>query len=170
MANLYDSADCTINVSDAEGFGLATFESMAFETPVIVTMTGGLQEQVTDVGKVTHDIMVKRNNKVKKVIEYEHGIGIEPASKSIIGSQEVPYIYEDRISKEDFIKALHTMYNMPKEDRDKLGQAGRKHVEENYSFERFSKGWIELMDDIHERHGSWDTRKNYTAWSLKEVM
>tara|TARA_R110002020_G_scaffold160473_3_gene344930 strand:+ start:437 stop:1699 length:1263 start_codon:yes stop_codon:yes gene_type:complete len=151
LAVMYNMSDCTVNISDAEGFGLATLESLSCGTPIIVNMTGGLQEQVTDG-------------------ENWFGIGIEPASKSIIGSQEVPYIYEDRISKEDFIKALHTMYNMPKEDRDKLGQAGRKHVEENYSFERFSKGWIELMDDIHERHGSWDTRKNYTAWSLKEVM
>ena len=43
LANLYDAVDCTINISDAEGFGLATLESLACETPIIVTMTGGLQ-------------------------------------------------------------------------------------------------------------------------------
>ena len=45
LSVLYNAADVTIGLSDAEGFGLSTFESMACETPIIVTMTGGLQEQ-----------------------------------------------------------------------------------------------------------------------------
>ncbi len=48
LSNVYNAADCTINISDAEGFGLATLESLSCETPIIVNMTGGLQEQVTD--------------------------------------------------------------------------------------------------------------------------
>ena len=48
LSVLYNSVDCTKNISDAEGFGLATLESLATETPIIVNMTGGLQEQVTD--------------------------------------------------------------------------------------------------------------------------
>jgi glycosyltransferase involved in cell wall biosynthesis len=46
MSVLYNAADVTVGLSDAEGFGLSTFESLACETPIIVTMTGGLQEQV----------------------------------------------------------------------------------------------------------------------------
>jgi len=41
---LYNAADVTCGISDAEGFGLSTFESLSAETPIIVTMTGGLQE------------------------------------------------------------------------------------------------------------------------------
>ncbi len=48
LAMMYNIADCTINISDAEGFGLATLESLSCGTPIIVNMTGGLQEQVTD--------------------------------------------------------------------------------------------------------------------------
>ena len=48
LSLLYNIADCTVNISDAEGFGLATPESLSCETPIIVNMTGGLQEQVTD--------------------------------------------------------------------------------------------------------------------------
>ena len=109
LGALYNIADCTINVSDAEGFGLATLESLSCGTPIIVNMTGGLQEQVTNG-------------------EDWFGIGIEPVSKALIGSQQVPYIYEDRIGEEDFINALTKMYEMSKEDRDKLGMAGRDHV------------------------------------------
>ena len=87
LANMYRAADYTINISDAEGFGLATLESLSCGTPIIVNMTGGLQEQVTD-GKNFF------------------GFAIEPVSKTVIGSLQVPYIYEDRISQRDFEKAL----------------------------------------------------------------
>jgi glycosyltransferase involved in cell wall biosynthesis len=48
LASMYNMVDCTINISDAEGFGLGTLESLSCGTPIIVNMTGGLQEQITD--------------------------------------------------------------------------------------------------------------------------
>lgn len=150
LAMLYNMADCTINVSDAEGFGLGTLESLSCETPIIVNMTGGLQEQVTDG-------------------ENWFGIGLEPASKAIIGSQDVPYIYEDRICKEDFIQALLDIYNKTKEEREALGKAGRQHVEKNYNFEKFNKNWEDTLTSIYERHGSWENRKLHKPWSVTEV-
>jgi glycosyltransferase involved in cell wall biosynthesis len=150
LAAMYNIADVTINISDAEGFGLATLESLSCGTPIIVNMTGGLQEQVTDG-------------------ENWFGIGLEPSSKAIIGSQQVPFIYEDRVSKEDFIKALDKMYSLSREDRRELGLRGRQHIEKNYNFENFCKSWIELMDSVHERYGSWENRKGYKSWELLEV-
>ena len=150
LAALYNMVDCTINISDAEGFGMATLESLACGTPIIVNMTGGLQEQVTD-GKKWF------------------GVGIKPASKAIIGSQQVPYIYEDRVSEEDFIKALETMMNMDAEKRKEMGLKGREYVSKKYGFEQFNKRWVEIMDEVVENNGSWDTRKNYERWSLEEV-
>ena len=150
LSMLYNLADCTLNISDAEGFGLATLESLSCETPIIVNLTGGLQEQVTD-GKDWF------------------GIGIEPSSKCVIGSQQVPYIYEDRISKEDFIGALHTVYNMPASERERLGKLGRAHVEKNYNFADFNKSWVELIDRVIEERGSYDTRKMYDRWLFKEI-
>tara|TARA_R110001599_G_scaffold97517_3_gene251476 strand:+ start:7234 stop:8496 length:1263 start_codon:yes stop_codon:yes gene_type:complete len=151
LASMYNMADCTINISDAEGFGLATLESLACQTPIIVNMTGGLQEQVTDG-------------------EQWFGIGIQPSSKAIIGSQQVPYIYEDRISKEDFIAALKSIFNMTHGERKLLGMKGRNHVIKNYNFKNFQKQWVELIDSVIENHGSWETRKGYKPWSIKEIV
>ena len=150
MAMLYNMSDCTINISDAEGFGLSTLESLACETPIVVTMTGGLQEQVTDG-------------------EQMFGVGIEPSSKAIVGTQKVPYIYEDRISKEDFIAALKRMHSMSEEERASLGQAGAAHVANKYSFETYKKEWVDLLEKTHQACGSWDTRTGYTRWELLEV-
>ena len=150
LSMLYNMADCTINISDAEGFGLATLESLSCETPIIVNMTGGLQEQVTDGTDW-------------------FGVGIEPTSRSLIGSQQVPYIYEDRISKEDFLNALRIMYNMPLQERARLGKMGRKHVENNYNFEDFNRRWVELVDKIIDERGSHEERKMYESWQFKEI-
>ena len=150
LSTIYNMADVAINISDAEGFGLGTLEALSCETPIIVNMTGGLQEQVTN-GKEWF------------------GIGIEPASKAIIGSPQVPWIYEDRVNKEDFVNALEKMYNMTHEERQELGRKGAAHVKKNYGFDNFQKRWADLMLDIHERHGSWDTRKGYKPWEVIDL-
>ena len=150
LALMYNLADVTINISDAEGFGLATLESLACETPILVNMTGGLQEQVTDG-------------------ENWFGVGIEPSSKAVIGSQSVPYIYEDRINKEDFLDGLTKLYNMSLEERKDLGKSGREYLMKNYNFEDYGQRWVDLMLSVHEKFGSWETRKHYKSWEMVEL-
>lgn len=166
LSVIYNASDVTMGISDAEGFGLATFESLACGTPIIVTMTGGLQEQVTPIKKVTKNMMLKRNKEKDSVTVYEHGIGLEPSSKSIIGSQEVPFIYEDRLSGESVSDAILKMYEMGPARRAELGEAGRAHVEKNYGFDKYSKKWEKILLDTHKQFGSWETRKGYKSWEL----
>jgi len=169
LGMLYNAADATIGLSDAEGFGLSTFESLACETPIIVTMTGGLQEQVSEIPNVTEEIMLKRNTTGERVTEYPNGLGIEPASKAIIGSQQVPFIYEDRLSGNDVVSSFMKMYEYGKEKRDSMGKAGREHVLKNYNFENFAKSWEKILTELYDKKGSWETRKDYKKWELIAV-
>ncbi len=150
LSLLYNSVDCTINISDAEGFGLATLESLATETPIIVNMTGGLQEQVTD-GKNWF------------------GVGIDPISKSVIGSQEVPWIHEDRISGEQLVDAMVKVFDLPKQELEEMGRLGRKHVIDNYSMKKYIETWDKVLTNINDTHGSWESR-NINLWSLSEIV
>jgi len=150
LSVLYNACDCTVNISDAEGFGLATLESLATETPIIVNMTGGLQEQVTD-GKEWF------------------GIGINPSSRAIIGSQEVPWIYEDRINGEDLVNAMVEMFEKSEEERRELGKKGRGHVLKNYSMENYISLWDETLTRVHKDHGSWEDKKS-NLWSLSKIL
>ena len=34
----------------------------------------------------------------------------------------------------------------------------------------FKKQWFEAMIHIHERHGSWNERKNYKSWNFSEAL
>ena len=148
LAQLYAAADVTINISDAEGFGLATLESLSCGTPIMVTMTGGLQNQVTDG-------------------ENWFGVGLEPASKAIIGSQQVPYIYEDRVNKDDFVNGLVSLYEMTQEERAAMGMAGREWTQKQYNFTDFMQKWDDLLTSINEEQGSWETRTGYLPYEVR---
>jgi hypothetical protein len=113
-------------------------------------MTGGLQEQVTD-GREWF------------------GVGIVPVAKAIIGSQEVPYIYEDRIGKDQFFSAMNKMMALGNKGRKEMGNKGREHVLKNYNFQTFNSQWVETMNEIHEENGSWNTRKFTGGIRFKEV-
>ena len=150
LAVLYNLADFTINIADAEGFGLATLESLSCGTPIIVNMTGGLQEQVTNG-------------------QEWFGWGIQPSSRAVIGSLQVPYIYEDRINKDDFINVMKKAIKVSSKSYKKMSDGGINHVKQNYNFENYEKQWVSVIDEIIEREGSWDNRKNYKRWHLLEV-
>jgi glycosyltransferase involved in cell wall biosynthesis len=53
---LYNLADCTVGVSSAEGFGLATAESLMAGTPILINSIGGLQDQAGFVDEEGNEI------------------------------------------------------------------------------------------------------------------
>ena len=150
LVTFYNIADCTINIADAEGFGLSSLESMACGTPVISTLTGGLGEQIFDG-------------------EEWYGVGIEPTSKMIVGSQQVPYIFEDRIDSAAFLGACKKILNLSKGDLDKWGASCRKNVLKRYHIDDYKKRWLEIVSSTIEMNGSWDTRVNYESWGCERV-
>ena len=150
LSAFYNMADCTINIADAEGFGLSSLESLACGTPIISTLTGGLQDQIFDG-------------------ENWFGVGIEPVSKAVIGSQEVPYIFEDRICAADFKKACKKIISMTREELTNWGALGRESVLDRFSMEQYTEGWLRIIEETCKEQGSWETRKNYKNWELLEV-
>lgn len=150
LAAMYAMCDCTINISDAEGFGLATLESLSCGTPIIANMTGGLQDQM-------------------RSGDEEFGVAIYPTAKAIIGSQQVPYIYEDRFNQGQFSSALTKLYGSSAESRAAMGLRGREHVIKNFNFDNFNNSWIDFMTEIYEQEGSWETRNYHGNINLLEV-
>tara|TARA_R110002020_G_scaffold29001_1_gene91805 strand:- start:24231 stop:25481 length:1251 start_codon:yes stop_codon:yes gene_type:complete len=148
LALMYNMADVTINIADAEGFGLATLESLSCGTPIMVTMTGGLQFQVTDGDQF-------------------FGVGLEPSSRAIIGSQEVPYIYEDRINDEEFVEGLVKLYEMSSSDRKRVGLAGREWTQKEFNFDDYMQKWDDLFTKVAEECGSWSSRTGYSSYDVR---
>lgn len=130
MCAMYNIADVTILISSNEGFGLSISESIMCGTPVIVNVTGGLQDQIgqlDDAGNpVTFTVEFGTNNtgKYKK-----HGVWakpVYPASRSIQGSPPTPYIFDDVCTWEDAAEAIMYWYLAGSENRKRAGLEGRR--------------------------------------------
>lgn len=111
LCQMYNVADVTINIASNEGFGLSTIESLSCETPIITTRTGGLSEQIDN--------------------ENTWGIGLEPTSRILNGSPQVPFIYEDFVDKSKVANAILSIYKLDSEKRHSMGVLGRKHIIRN---------------------------------------
>ena len=60
------------------------------------------------------------------------------------------------------------MYSLDPETRQIMGRSGREHVIKNYNFETFNNTWVDILRELHETEGSWETRK-YKNYRLLEV-
>ena len=140
---LYNLSDVTINIAGNEGFGLTTAESVMAETPIIVNVTGGLQDQCgfkwnvapsnlneqweyltaddyKDIGSL-HDWR-KWEDKVT------HGEWVKPVwsrVQTMTGSVPTPYIIDDKVDVIETSEAIRYWYDKGKKGRDKAGKAGR---------------------------------------------
>ena len=151
MNILHNISDFCINISLNEGFGLSTLESMQCGNPIIALKTGGLTRQVVD----------HRDGS-------ENGFALEPDCRSLVGSQMVPYIYEDYCTNENTAAALMKMYEEGPEGRQKLGQKSREYVKSEFSLGTTIDLWDEsltkLIDDWKNNR-----EKIYTPWRMKEM-
>jgi len=143
----YNISDFTINISYAEGFGLSTLESMMTGTPIIAPMTGGQTRQVVD----------HRDNS-------ENGFALPIEVKSLVGSQNVPYIYEDYVSVETIAEKIWSMYKLGNDGRQKLGQKAKEYADFEFGYQNTVDSWHETM---LETISSWKSR--YKSYTLEEI-
>lgn len=126
----YNMADVTFNVSNAEGWGLSTTESLLAGTPISATATGGLNDQMhflDDSGnpiKLDGTFTSNSSGKYKQCGEWAYPLWV--TAREIIGSPDTPYLYNDITSHETIVEALQFWYTMPKEERKRRGLKGRE--------------------------------------------
>jgi len=150
MNVLHNISDFCINIALNEGFGLATLEAMQAGKPIIATKTGGLTRQVVD----------HRDGS-------ENGIALEPDVRSMVGSQMVPYIYEDYVQNEKAAEAIYQMYKMGPEKRKNLGQKARDYTLSEFNIYNTIDKWHESLWELTEK---WKKDKSsvYKSWELME--
>ena len=146
MNLLYNISDFCINMSYAEGFGLGTLEAMMTGTPIIAAKTGGMTRQVV-------------NHKDGS----ENGVALEIKQKTLVGSQSVPYIYEDYSSCEDAANGMMKLYEMNEYEKSILSDKVLKYAQEEFSLQKTIDLWHDTMIDTHE---NWKKRRK--SWSSRD--
>ncbi len=151
LNRLYNIVDCTINIANNEGFGLTTAESLSSGTPIIVNVTGGLQDQCgfkKDGKLLDSDDYIEVGSLHQRGVwegELEHGDWVKPVwstSITLNGSPNTPYIFDDRIEHVSVVNAIHTMYDYGRKERKRRGLLGRKYIQQHFSREVMCKSLV----------------------------
>jgi len=130
MNLMYNIADVTINVSSNEGFGLSIAESIMAGTPVIVNVTGGLQDQIGQLDDNGNPVEFNKEFATNNIGKYKkHGVWAKPIWPRVLdthGSNQTPYIFDDMADCRDIAEAMMYWYLIPNEERVRRGEEGRK--------------------------------------------
>ena len=143
MNILYNISDFCMNISYAEGFGLPTLEAMMAGVPIVAVKTGGLTRQVVD----------HRDGS-------ENGAAIDVSVKTLVGSQQVPYIYEDYASEEDIANGILKIYNLSPEERESLSKKVLDYARSEFSYQKTVDMWDETLTNLIE---NWE----YKSWECQ---
>ena len=175
MNYLYNIADVTMNLASNEGFGLGTCESMMAGTPIIVNVTGGMQDQC---GFKIKDKFIdyKDYSEIKSLHEWkkwEHNEELTwgewvkpvwPKTRSLMGSVPTPYIFDDRCDWEDAADRLKEWYEMGKDARKRCGVKGHyfvKSTDSNMSAKNMCRLFYEHMETAFEK---FEPRKKFNIY------
>lgn len=153
---MYNCADCTVNISNNEGFGVGTLESLSAGTPIVVNMTGGLQFQVGDWWHDVKDFSDQaRLERIARSRLNNHqwwGLPVFPATRNLVGSQQVPFIYDDRVDDFDVADAMKKLFTMGRKKRRALGLKAREWVHQNFSMDLMISSWKSIIERTIESH------------------
>lgn len=170
MNLLYNMSDVTINMSNAEGFGLGTAESVMAGTPMIATVTGGLQDQMRfedengNIPEFNSEFGSNHTGKYKKCGEW--AFPLFPSVRSLTGSPMTPYIFEDFAKFEDAADRILEVYNMPREERRRRGKSGRTWMLTEESGMSAYEMANRFIKGINTTFQNWTPRKSFDIFKI----
>jgi glycosyltransferase involved in cell wall biosynthesis len=164
LNQLYNVADCTINIANNEGFGLTTAESIMAGTPIIVNVTGGLQDQCGFEYTADDYIKIESLHQADNNINYGEWVQpVWPSAININGSPLTPYIFDDRVNDYDVANAIFVFYNLGRELRKEKGLKGREWALNNLSSKIMCDA---LINGIETTFENFQPRKKYDLYKI----
>lgn len=164
---LYNIADITANIASNEGFGLGTAESVMAGTPIVVNVTGGLQDQCG---------FKKANGEYVTELDFndamqtnadrhftEHGEWVKPvfpAVRTLQGSVPTPYIFDDLVCFKDAANAIKYWYEKTPEERKHAGLKGREHFQKPETGLCAKEMGQRFIKDINTMFANWKPKKS----------
>ena len=174
---IYNLSDCTINIAGNEGFGLVTAESVMAGTPIIVNVTGGLQDQCgfkkKSTGKYFTSEDYKQIGSLHDYREWEdkvtHGEWVKPVwprVQTMVGSIPTPYIIDDKVDVYEVSDAIKYWYDKTSEERKEVGLKGREEFlgEMGLNSKNMCKT---LVDGITTTFKNWKPKKKFNVYKIR---
>ena len=165
MGWLYNCTDAQIQLTSNEGWGLSLTEALLNENVIIANVTGGMQDQMRFENEhgdwFTPDDRIPSNHTRAYKKHAPWAFPVFPTSRSIQGSPQTPYIWDDRCKAEDAAEQIMNVYNLSKEERQKRGKMAREWCLGNEAgFTSEIQGY-RVIENIDKLLKTWTPRKNY---------
>jgi len=171
---LYNMSDITANIASNEGFGLGTAESVMAGTPIIVNVTGGMQDQCgfkNESGEyLTEDDYTPAWPTNANGTYTEHGEWVKPIfpkARTLQGSPMTPYIFDDIADYHEAASAIKYWYEKTDSERTEAGQKGRDwmlSVQTGMSAKEMGNRFIK---DMNVAFDNWTPRSRYELVTVK---
>ena len=94
----------------------------------------------------------------------ENGVALDVELRTLVGSQAVPYIYEDYTSNDSIADAILKMYNMTDEEKKALSIKVSKYAQSEFSYQKTVDEWDSTLSELIE---NWKDRyKRYEFFTF----
>lgn len=173
----YNSGDIILNIASNEGFGLASCEALRAGTPIVVNVTGGLQDQCgfeLDGEELTAEDYIKLGslhnrrdwNSLKSSGRLSFGVWafpVWPSNLSLQGSPMTPYIFDDRSDYFEVANQIDSAFGLGRETLVKYGEIGSQWIqsEAGMSMESMGNKFIDAIDGCFK---NWKPRKQFEIY------
>ncbi len=152
MNILHNACDTIINIAKNEGFGLSTLMHMMVGKPIIALCTGGETRQVIDYRDGS-----------------ENGVALKPDVRQMVGSQMVPYIYEDFASHDNIAAALMKVFEMTPEEKLAMKDKVLEYVDHEFNFDKMVSAWDQTLEQTIESFKAGLANKTKKNWAFEEL-
>ena len=169
---LYNLSHCGVLISSNEGFGLMGTECLITGKPVIVNVSGGMQDYLgfkkedgsyLTVDDYTLEWGSNHDGRYKDCGEW--AFPVFPASRNIQGSIPTPYIADDRPDWQDVAIRMKEVWNMPDDELKKAGMLGREFVLDPEVGMTAAEMNRRFIHDIQQALVKWRPRKRFKIFN-----
>ena len=160
MNFLYNASDVYVNLASNEGFGLGSLQALSVGKPIVVNVTGGLQDQCgfkLDGKHLTADDYLEveslHNHKKwkdnEKLTHENWAFPVWPTNRSLQGSVPTPYIFDDRCQYDDAGDTFLKVYNLTDQQKEAITKNAIEFVnkkEVGMTAKLMGQNFIDSMD------------------------
>ena len=178
---LYNMSHCGVLISSNEGFGLMGAETLITGRPLIVNVSGGMQDycgfkkedgEYLTVDDYTLEWGSNHDGRYKDCGEWCYPVW--PASRNIQGSIPTPYISDDRPDWQDVAIQMKKVWATDDETLQEQGKKGREYILRQETGMTASEMNRRFTHDIQEAIRNWKPRERYELidvhkWSPKKI-
>ena len=153
MNLLHNMVDCQVNISKAEGFGLSSLISLQVGKPTVLLCTGGETDKAID----------SRDGSA-------NGVALKPVKRQLVGSQMVPYIYEDFADLNEVADAFMKLYEMTDEEKAAMAQKCVEFVDYAFDYKKMVADWDTTMTNCIDNFKNQKNSGTYDDWTFDEIV